>query len=461
MRVNATSTSNPSAAVAATRDAVADPAVGGAFPGDAAIESARHRRQLDVDRKQAFQNLGQLLSEFSNVTDDMVDPSRFSKLKAESSDPGVLEVQLTGFANEGQYDISINQLAEAPRQIFSGFPDKDKTAVGFGFFALTVDGKSHDVEIPPGSTLSDVAGIVNDKDLGFHASIVNTGRDGDDKFVLMIKGAHGGDASSIMLDPDTTFMNIDRQNPGSSLKATFEGVSIQRDGNDIEELIGGVNLKAKSSKPGEPVSIAIKTDLEQTGSQVTEFVKQYNQLQSFTRMQTQKGEATGEPGLLSGDGVVRQASRSVQGVLQGVELHDLGISTDAKTGQLKLDETKLKFALNNNHERVVDLFASKDGKVGLAEKMGQVIKSLKDRAHGPVGLRLKGLDERIRRQDREIEKKERSLEAQKIRLKEHFASINSRMQVMESQNQFLASRLSASSSEQQVPTESSGLGQRP
>jgi flagellar capping protein FliD len=110
--------------------------------------------------------------------------------------------------------------------------------------------------------------------------------------------------------------------------------------------------------------------------------------------------------------------------------------------------------LNNNHESVVGLFASKDGQVGLAEKMSQVIKSLKDRANGPVGLRLKGLDERIRRQDRDIEKKERSLEAQKIRLKEQFASINSRMQVMESQNQFLSSRLGVNNAEQKTPTES-------
>jgi flagellar hook-associated protein 2 len=141
-------------------------------------------------------------------------------------------------------------------------------------------------------------------------------------------------------------------------------------------------------------------------------------------------------------------------VLQGADLHDVGISTDPKSGQLKLDETKLKFALNNNHESVVGLFASTDGKMGLAEKMSQVIKTLRDKTNGPVGLRLKGLDERIRRQDREIEKKERSLEAQKTRLKEQSASINSRMQVMESQNQFLAARLSSMSADSNAPPES-------
>jgi flagellar hook-associated protein 2 len=454
MRVSGSKTSSPAAALANTRDAVTDPAMVGALPGDAALESARSRRQIDVDRKEAFHSLGQLLSDFSSATDDMVDPNRFRKLKAESSDPNVLEAQLTGFAKEGQYDISINELARAPRQIFSGFPDKDKTPVGFGFFALDLDGNSHDIEIPPGSTLSDVASIVNEKDLGVRASIINTGNDADDKFVLMIKGINDGEASSISLDPDTTFLNIDRQDAGSTLKATFEGVDIKRDGNNLDELVDGLSLKAKTAKPGHAVSVAIKPDFDQTANQVTEFVKQYNQLQSFTTMQSQKSETTGEAGLLSGDGAVRQASRSVQSVLQGADLHHVGISTDPKSGQLKLDETKLKLALNNNHEHVVGLFASAEGKVGLAEKMSQVIKSLKDKTNGPVGLRLKGLDERIRRQDREIEKKERSLEAQKIRLKEQFASINSRMQVMESQNQFLSSRLSASSADQKTPTES-------
>jgi flagellar hook-associated protein 2 len=452
MRVSSSTTSSPAAALASTRDAVTDPSMVGALPGDAALDSAKNRRQIDIDRKDAFQSLGQLLSDFSSATDDMVDPTRFKKLKAESSDPNVLEAQLTGFAKEGQYEISINELARAPRQIFSGFPDKDKTPVGMGFFALELDGISHDVEIPPGSTLSDVASIINEKSLGVRASIINTGHDGDDKFVLMIKGISGGEASSISLDPDTTFLNVDRQDTGSTLKATFEGVDIKRDGNNLDELVDGLSLKAKAAKPDHAISVAIKPDFDQTANQVTEFVKQYNQLQSFTRMQTQKSETTGEAGSLSGDGAVRQASRSVQNVLQDADLHDVGISTDPKSGQLKLDETKLKFALNNNHESVVGLFASTEGKIGLAEKMSQVIKSLKDKTNGPVGLRLKGLDERIRQQDREIEKKERSLEAQKIRLKEQFASINSRMQVMESQNQFLASRLSASSADPKAPT---------
>ena len=454
MRVNGSTTSRSSAALASARDVVTDSHMVGAMPGDAALESARNRKQIDVDRKDAFQSLGQLLSDFSSATDDMVDPRRFRKLKAESSDASALEAQLTGFANEGQYEVSINELARAPRQIFSGFPDKDKTPVGFGFFALDLDGKSHDVEIPPGSTLSDVASIINDKALGVRASVINTGDAGDNKFVLMIKGAIGDEASSISLDPDTTFLNLDRQDAGSTLKATFEGVNIKRDGNSLDELVDGLSLKAKTANPGQVVSIAVKPDVDQTANQVTEFVKHYNQLQSFTRMQTQKSETTGEAGLLSGDSAVRQASRSVQSVLQGADLHDVGISTDPKSGQLKLDETKLKLALNNNHESVVELFASTEGKMGLAEKMSQVIKSLKDKTNGPVGLRLKGLDERIRRQDREIEKKERSLEAQKIRLKEQFASINSRMQVMESQNQFLSSRLGASGADPKATTES-------
>lgn len=454
MRVNASTTSGPYAALASARDAVTDPVMVGSLPGDAALESARNRRQTDIDRKDAFQSLGQLLSDFSSATDDMVDPRRFRKLKAESSDPNVLEAQLTGFANEGQYDISINELARAPRQIFSGFPDKDKTPVGFGFFALDLDGNSHNVEIPPGSTLSDVASIINDKDFGVRASIINTGNDADDKFMLMIKGVVGGKVSSISLDPDTTFLNLDRQDVGSPLKANFEGVNIKRDGNSLDEVVDGLSLKAKTAKPGHAVSIAVKPDMDQTANQVTEFVKHYNQLQSFTRMQMQKDETAGESGVLSGDGAVRQASRSVQSVLQGADLHDVGISTDPKSGQLKLDETKLKFALNNNHESVVGLFASTEGKMGLAEKMSQVIKTLRDKTNGPVGLRLKGLDERIRRQDREIEKKERSLEAQKTRLKKQSASINSRMQVMESQNQFLAARLSSMSADSNAPAES-------
>lgn len=417
-------------------------------PELARLDSARERRDVDVGRKQAVQTLGKLLGDLSGTADKMRNPATFRQLIAESSDSNVLDATVTGLAQEGSYEFEISSLARTHKTLADGFPDKDVTPVGFGFMTIESGGRQHSLAIEPGSNLSEVAHKINDSTPEVRATIINTG-EVEVPYRLMVSSVKQGEEAKIYVDPDTTFLNFQTQASGRDLQAKFEGVDVKRPDNVLDQLVEGLNLKARSAAPGQLIGVTVRPDSDSTADGVREFVRQYNEVQSFGRKQNQRGDISGQTGPMLGDSSLRQVSRSLQSVVQSPELLGLGITTDPKTGQMQIDESKLKMALTNDYEGVINTFASRGADVGLAEKLSRTIKSLQDRNSGAVGARLKGLDDRIRRQDQEIEKKEQQLQIQKSRLSTRFATMNSRISAINSQGDILAQRFGGAQSQTQ------------
>lgn len=402
------------------------------------VDAAKNRRQLDVDRKQSMQSMGKMLGDLSDVVNDMRNPSSFQNMLVESSHGDILTGEITGPANAGTYEFEVNSLARPSRILAHAFPDKDKTPVGFGFLSVNLNGKDHNVEIEPGSRLIDVAEAINSSVSDVKASIVNTGQK-DDPFTLMVTSLTSGVQASIKMDPDTTFLDVARTMEGRDLEMSFEGIAIQRPVNGVADLIDGVSLRGISAAPGVAVSLEVKPDKEQASDRVRSFVQQYNGIQAFGREQLSK--RIGESGTVAGDSSMRQVTSALQSVMQEGNLFNFGITTDPKTGQLQLDESKLSMALNNNYDQVVGLFVSNGGNSGLAEKMQSVIKGLQSKSSGALGQRIQGLEQRIRKQDDDIARKEQQLQDKTDQLKKKMSLINSRMSAINAEDAQLTQRL--------------------
>jgi len=410
------------------------------LPEKSQIESAKSRRQIDVERKQSIQSMGKKLGDLSAVVDSMRNPSSFQKMLVESSHGDILTGEVTGPAIAGSYEFEVKSLARPSRILAHAFPDKDKTAVGFGFLSVNIDGVEHGVEIAPGARLIDVAEAINTSISGVRASIVNTGHK-DEPFSLMVTSLDSGAQTSIKLDPDTTFLDVSKTMTGQDFQLAFEGIGIQRPDNGANDLINGVSLKGVSAAPGVNVTLQVKPDKQQASDKVHSFVQQYNDIQSFGREQMSK--KAGESGAALGDSSLRQVTQALQSVVQEGNLFSFGITTDPKTGQLRLDESRLSMAIANNYDDVVGLFASDGGNSGLAEKLHSVINRLQSKSSGALGQRIQGLEQRIRRQDNDIEKKEQQLQVKTDQLKKRLSLIDSRIGALSSEETHLTQRLSS------------------
>ena len=393
-----------------------------------------------VSKKKEFSNLDSLLGKLQATADQMQHPSGFRKLTVESSDPDTLIGEITGPARVGSYDLEISSLARSEKSLSFGFPDKDKTPVGFGFMRVLSGDRVHDLVIEPGETLSGVASRINENVSGVRASVLNTGSK-EDPFRLLVSSTDAGSEATIEIDPDTSFLEFKNQTKGQDLSAKFSGIDIRRNSNKIDELVEGLNLRALKASPGREVSINVRHDFDKTADSIKEFVSQYNEVQQFSKRQT-SSEVGGSNGQsLAGESAVRQVNRTLHGALSAAPLTDVGITTNPKTGELRLDESKLKDALGKNYEGVMEIFASTEAGPGLASRLSDAIKSMKDKSSGVIGGRIKGIEQRIRAQDDEIQKKEERLGQRRAQLEKTLGNLDAKVAGIQSQGQFLSARL--------------------
>ena len=459
---------SPMSAIAGAQQSVAN-AAGGIDLGivdkimageKAAAGALAGKRDNLVKEKNGYSTITSALGELASQLGNLSVPEKFQRLKIESSHPDVIGAELLDSAKNlkpGQFNLEVKELAGAAKYLEQGFSDIADSSVGFGFMAIERGGGLPDLDITlePGSTLKDVADKINASAGDVQASIINTGI-GDEPFKLLVRSAKTGEAARIKIDPDSTFLDFKELGKAKNLAMKFEDVDVARADNSFSDLIDGVKLTAKKAMPGTNVSLNISQDVENTASGVKDFVEKYNKV--FSAMSDQMTPKEGERLSMGSASSMRQAMRTLQSSVsqaggqvvagasaaaRAMTLADAGVTTNAKTGKLEVNEDKLKKALSSNYDGVMKIFATSAEGPGLAEKLGDAVKSLQDRQSGVVSLRQKTLDDQIRRQDKEIERQQQMMDQKQQRLQKTFSDLNSKMQMMQSQQQAMTAKLEA------------------
>lgn len=419
----------------------------------APIEAAKVRKERVVTEKNEYSALAGMLDGLGGVVNHMRSPGGFRAMAVESSHPDILHGVVEGLADPGTYEFEVRGLAQADKHLDIGFPDT-KSEVGFGFMEIGQDdGTSMELQIDPGSTLQDVAAKINDAKGGVRASIVNTGMP-ENPFRLLVASEKTGEAAKINIDTDTTFLEMDHIKQGKNLDVMFEDVPVTRGDNKLNDLLPGLKLDAKRSEPGTRVTVNVTHDLEKTVTGVKDFTDKYNEIARYATQQSQVDPATGHAGGLSKDGNLRSVMRQLQTQVGSrgdgspgskfQSLAEVGIKTNAKTGELEVDDNKLKAALSEDYEGVSALFADKEGgQKGVASRMADALKGLRDPVSGPVSSRLKSLDRMISEQDKSIEQQTTRAAEREEALQRKFSALNSRLSGLEGQGEFMQARFAS------------------
>jgi len=419
-------------------------------PDRAVISQKEMRRERSLTEKNEYTSLDGMLGELSGLAGGMKNAQTFTPMALESSHPDIFSGAINGFAEPGRYEFEVGELASKDRFLDIGFSDPNSADVGFGHLGVeNADGSLHEVTIDPGSSLRDVADKINSSGIGAEAMIVNTGV-GENPFRLMVSSSQTGEKSKIVVDPDTTFLEMDNIKKASDLRLKFEDVEVQRPDNAFKDLLEGVELTAKKAAPGTKVSVEIKQDADKTMTNISEFVGKYNALANHIngKFQTPAPGQTMAAGT-HGDSNMRSIMRSLQSEVSGTRvsgqkfsgLSEIGISTNAKTGELVVDENKLKEALSNDYNGVRDIFTSGEQGMGLAERIEGVVKRFKDPVSGAIANRMKSLDKVIGNQDRDIERQNERLLEKEAKLKHKLATMQEKVAQMNNQSAVMSARL--------------------
>ncbi len=269
------------------------------------------------------------------------------------------------------------------------------------------------------------------------------GEDALGKASLKDLGLSAGMVQSYEASQDTLFMSKNLQKASDS-EFTYNGVSITRPTNEVNDVISGVNITLEqTTEPNKPAIISVSRDNQAIIDSLKEFVKAYNELIPKLDEDTRYDADTKIAGIFNGVGDIRAIRSSLNNVFSysvhtdnGVEsLMKYGLSLDDK-GVMSLDEAKLSSALNSNPKATQDFFYGSDSKdmggreihqEGIFSKFNQVIANLIDGGNAKLKIYEDSLDRDAKSLTKDKENAQELLKTRYNIMAERFAAYDSQI----------------------------------
>ncbi len=269
------------------------------------------------------------------------------------------------------------------------------------------------------------------------------GEDALGKNSLKDLGLNAGMVQSYEASQNTFFMSKNLQKASDS-EFTYNGVSITRPTNEVNDVISGVNITLEqTTEPNKPAIISVSRDNQAIIDSLTEFVKAYNELIPKLDEDTRYDADTKIAGIFNGVGDIRAIRSSLNNVFSysvhtdnGVEsLMKYGLSLDDK-GVMSLDEAKLSSALNSNPKATQDFFYGSDSKdmggreihqEGIFSKFNQVIANLIDGGNAKLKIYEDSLDRDAKSLTKDKENAQELLKTRYNIMAERFAAYDSQI----------------------------------
>lgn len=417
--------------------------------------------------KAAWTDIKTRLTNLDAALSDLNLDSTYDSRTVTSSNTGVVTATADTTAAPGSYTISVTTLAQA-HVIRSdakptGWTLSATDVNGDGKLSFTLNGV--EVVVANGDSLTAIRDKINQTaNISVTASVV------DNQLVLKAKNTGTASAIVVSADPDdilgtalgvvnagtTTIKN--QVQPALDASFSVDGLSLTRSSNTVADAIGGVTLTLVG--PGSNATLTVSRDTQRAIDKIKAFVDQYNSVMDLIHQKIGK-DASGKPGDLyqnSTLGRIEQTLRKhvsdiVSGLTTYTRLSDIGITTSgtsnggdltaSEAGSLKLDETKLKAALESNAAAVKELFfASSTSINGVGEVLKADLDLYLSSTSGAIPGEVNLLTDRRTNLDKEIQRLQERLAKREQTLISRFVAAEKVLTMLQQQGSFLSSQVS-------------------
>lgn len=414
-------------------------------------------RQKSVESE--ISGLGQLsnaLSSIQTAAKDLLPASStasmkdtFTTYKASVVNEKVASATLkSGVKNPatGGYSLEVEQLASSHRLVTKAGAEnkieqdgKLKIEIGSlsekdGSKTFSANGaKTLEIEVKKDASLSDIRDAINKANGGVSATIIkgsggeqlvlsskDTGLDN----VMKISGLENFAFDPAAADSATNKMSDSASDGGAAAqnaKLSINGIAAESSSNVVENVLDGISLTLYGTNKGDPTTVSVSVD---NSTKITEsldaFVTSFNASAKIISDLGKYDQETGETGLLQGRAILRNSKTQLTKLISGnngiagseyQNLASIGVSF-SKTGELQLDSSMLKTALNRDYDGVmglvqntfkgldsgVDKMIATDGTVTKStESTNKILSQLKEQ-ESTLNTRLNNIESRYRKQ---------------------------------------------------------------
>ncbi len=372
----------------------------------ASVEAKKAQLQQPIITKRnstqiTLSGIGQLkssISAFTDILDKLSAPGAFNKrainITQDKDDP-VLKMESKSGGSNGQYNITVNKLAQTSRQEGVFGSSTAPLITQDGQLTFKAGDKEFKVDVNAGDTLQDIRKSINGSgdNFGLSVNIVNTS---DGKAKLIIDSGVSGDGKDLTITGDNAELDIfstgaagsamSQTQPASSAEIVVDGNILKSDTNVFDDSIQDLKLTvlrvSDKDSNGDLKSnkVDITTDKTSIQELVQQFVDGYNALQDKIGTLGKRSSFVGgvkqdDGGALAGDSTTRAISTFMSNLLVSPSessstystIFEIGIKMDNK-GKLSLDKTKFGEAVDKNFDQVVALFGNEKGLAGSLSK---------------------------------------------------------------------------------------------
>jgi flagellar hook-associated protein 2 len=263
-------------------------------------------------------------------------------------------VSVTAESGSNVQEFSISDVSKAESDVWNStaLNSHDKTIdnLGSGTLSIALDGKDYDIDYTSATTLDDVKKAINElaSDV-MTASILQVG-EGSYELVITAKDTNkaitftdsNNDSVATQLSLATT-LSLNNVQVAKSATFKYNGIDIQRDTNEISDLITGVTITLNENQAAtDSASIKIVQNKASISTEIALFVTNYNSLITNLQDMTSSDRENGAVGIFNGESFVKSISRELTSIITSVDsdgnsLVDYGISID-RNGVMSLDK---------------------------------------------------------------------------------------------------------------------------
>ncbi|MDT3417894.1 MULTISPECIES: flagellar filament capping protein FliD [Brevibacillus] len=398
------------------------------------LNRLKRKKQLEEWKRDSYREINSLLLNFQKSLDALRFSSNLEKKKAVSENEAAVSVNIKGSPKLNNYTVKVTQLAKPavpPSAEFSVDNSISNSSASIGAnFTFEIDtgaGSPVTINVESTDSIDSIISKVNQSATGikatyFNNKIVFTANDGSIFDVTVTSG----DGSLLGMGNSGTVTSSTSGQPGSPAIVEINGVVHTVSSNTFTYDGIEFNLKQVTSNA---LSVAVKNDEDAIFNTIKSFVDKYNELISKVNAKltekkykgyeplldeekeqlpeetAKKLEEMAKSGILQRDPILSSGLDALRFALseplKGADsafdtLSEIGISGAAngkfaylEKGKLYIDEAKLRRAISENGDKVVQLFSqyssTKDPKeTGLAQRiydeLDKTIKLLSNKA---------------------------------------------------------------------------------
>lgn len=306
-----------------------------------------------------------------SYVNDLADETNYL---ARSTSVSNSDISVTTSKGTGVQDFNIHVKTLAKQDVYQTTPfatSTDTLTSTSDTLKMKINGQESSFSITSSTTLSDLKDMINDKLSGTAtASIINTG--GTKPYKLVIKSNDTGEKNAITFSAvnsgSTLLSDLGLSSSDNHLQTatdasfTYNGVSITRSSNTVEDLIVGAKITLNNAQADSTIStVSIKEDWTDLKKSINQFVTNYNSLMTNLDAATDYNADTAKKGSFQGVSQIVSFKSELNKQLlsidsKGRSLADYGLALN-DSGTLEFTESTFTTKVTSSASDVQDFFS--------------------------------------------------------------------------------------------------------